>query len=621
MQTFANVLIVLSILAIPLSLAVVVRFWDSGGVRGRMHNNQSDLLEDLKEADIHRLAIENASDGLLIQDMRGHVLWCNPAYCSIHGYSFAEIVGRNPLEFVLPPARTPSAKTIANFRYDPHDVSHTKLSVHENQHKDGHLFWNQLNLSFKTLPDGREYVIMVCRDITGQVEQTQELRRARELLTIQANHDSLTGVSNRAAFLSFFENAFEKRGGDHVGLLHIDLDKFKAVNDTHGHSAGDAVLVHTAASLSNHIREGDIVARVGGDEFVVVCPGIQSLEALGQLAEDMSAAICKPFEWTNCIIQTGASIGAVISSDASRDTEDLLVQADFALYEAKRNGRNQVAQYDTAMHERHARVLRRSTELADAVDTGNIDYYFQPKMDLSTRTVTGFETLARWHHPTEGMVPPDQFLPLAKELGLMGSLDLLSMTAALEQKARLTKAGYRDMRFAFNASPELLAHPDFINRLVWGVEAGGIDRRDIIVEVLETTDFGDTMDKNSYAAIIRDLHHAGFEVYLDDFGIGFAGLSHLAKLDVTGVKIDRSLIKEILTDPTSEKIVRKIVELGLDLGLTVIAEGVEDARTADCLTEMGCSTVQGFWLSAPIPSGDLEGWLACHLNENQARRA
>jgi EAL domain-containing protein (putative c-di-GMP-specific phosphodiesterase class I) len=203
----------------------------------------------------------------------------------------------------------------------------------------------------------------------------------------------------------------------------------------------------------------------------------------------------------------------------------------------------------------------------------------------------------------------------------MGDLDLLSMTAALKEKRRLSLAGFPDINIAFNASPELLAHPEFINRLIWGVEAGGINRGDITIEILESTDFGNVNEPKSHAAIISDLRAAGFQVHLDDFGVGFAGLSHLATLDVTGVIVDRSLIKEILTDETSEKIVRKIIELSNDLGLCIISEGVEYQNTADALQNMGCKVIQGYWLSRPLPHEDLLKWLTDYRQSQLPRRA
>ncbi|MGJ8612090.1 MAG: putative bifunctional diguanylate cyclase/phosphodiesterase, partial [Octadecabacter sp.] len=519
------------------------------------------------------------------------------------------LIGRSPLEHALPDEKRPSPEEIANFRFDPTDPKWDDFELVENQRPDGTMFWNQINVSFVKTADGRENAILMCRDVTEQIKQQADFQQIAKQLEYEATHDAMTDVPNRAAFLTFIEDALSTAGRKTVGLLHIDLDNFKDTNDTHGHSAGDAVLIHTANVIRDNIRSCDLVARVGGDEFVVVCPQTNDLDYLNRFSNVLIDAISEPFEWNGRIFQIEASIGAALSQSTSSTAEDLLVQSDFALYEAKRAGRNQVALYNEDLHERHTQQTRRACELSRAVNKGDLAYCFQPTLSLTTGQITGFETLVRWNHSTDGLIQPDDFLPTVKDLGLLGVMDLWSMNAALSQKRKLNMSGFEHLGIAFNASPELLRHPDFINRLVWGVEASGIRREQITIEVLETTNFGNVAEMSSHAATIRDLRIAGFQVHLDDFGVGFAGLSHLASLDVSGVKIDRGLVTDLLTDDVSRKIVRKIVELSNDLGLTVIAEGVEDSETADALRLMGCGVIQGYWLSKPIPRDDLITWL------------
>lgn len=569
---------------------------------------QKTVSETQRQAEYYRMASEHAPDGIVVQDMSGRILWSNPAFSRIHGRSAEEVRGKHPLEFAMPSDRTPDAEEIAKFSYNLKDKRLDDFEIVENRRANGDLFWNQLSVSFSKFSNGREAAIQVCRDVTKQIEQANVLRKVSHQLEHEARHDGLTGASNRAAFQQYFRQVVDDPDAAPVGLLHIDLDNFKSINDTHGHSAGDAVLVHVAEILQACVRPIDMVARIGGDEFVITCPSVPDLEFLNDVACDLIDKLSKPFEWYNCVITNEASIGAAISGD-SPVAEDLLAQADFALYEAKREGRNRATLYDEAMHERHEAQIVRTQELADAVEAGAMDYFFQPKMDLTSGDIVGVETLIRWNHVDDGLVLPDDFLPMVKGLGLMGGLDLHSMSAALSQKQRLKDAGFNSVGVAFNASPELLAHPDFIDRLIWGADAANLDRSQITIEVLETTDFGNATEATSHAAVIRHLRTSGFQVHLDDFGIGFAGLSHLATLDVTGVKIDRSLVRDLLTEETSQKIVRKIVELSNDLGLMVIAEGVEDSRTALALQEMGCNVIQGYWLSKPMPASALHSWL------------
>nr|WP_252734880.1 EAL domain-containing protein [Octadecabacter sp. B2R22] len=598
--------------------------------RTRQHNSrlrddlrraQRDMVQTLNDSEHYKLACENAPDGIVIQDMQARILWANDSYCHIHGLSREEVIGLNPLEHALPDGNKLSAKEVAEFRFDPKDPKWDSYELVENQRADGTLFWNQISVSFVKTADGQENAILVCRDVTKQVDQQSQLHDISQRLEQQATHDAMTGVPNRGAFLDFIENALVVEGRAPVGLLHIDLDNFKDINDTHGHSAGDAVLIHAANVIQDNIRKCDLVARVGGDEFVVVCPQTTDLVYLKRFSQTIIKAISEPFEWMGRILQVHASIGAALSHSQPSTAGDLLVHSDFALYEAKRSGRNQVVLYDEDLHARHSVQLRHALDLAEAIDAGTLDFYFQPTMDIATQQIVGMETLVRWQHPEDGIILPDDFLPIVKDLGHMGALDLLAMEAALSEKARLNEIGLDHLKVAFNASPELLTHPDFVNRLVWGVEAANINRAQITIEVLENTNFGDVAETTSHAAIISDLRKAGFQVHLDDFGVGFAGLSHLASLDVSGVKIDRSLIGVLLEDSASRKIVRKIVELANDLGLTVIAEGVEDVETARALQNMGCRIIQGYWLSRPLSIEALHNWLRDTVENAPAQHA
>lgn len=577
-----------------------------------LRGTRRDLIRQLREAEHFRMACEHASDGIVIQTLDGVVVWPNPAYCRIMGRGPEEIIGRNPLSYALPKDKTPSKKEIRAFRYDPDDPVFDTLQLFQNRRKNGELFWNQISISFRKSTAGDHHAILICRDVTQQIQQEERLRETRNKLAHEATHDSLTGLSNRAAFLDFTAGALEAAAdtGDRIGLLHVDLDHFKAINDTHGHSAGDAALIHVASALRAEASARSLVARVGGDEFVAVLPEIRRVEDLRQIADHVARAVAEPFDWNDRLITVSCSIGATLQSEGETDPNALLLQADFALYEAKTLGRSRAEIYDEALHSRHVRQSERASELADAVDTGTLDHVFQPIFDLHGQKVQGLETLVRWTHPEDGVIGPDDFLPIADELGLMGALDLGSMSKALEQKHLLDRAGHGDLSISFNASSSLLSHPEFVNRLVWGVEAGGLSREQVAIEVLETTAFGKVTENSSHAATIRDLRDAGFKVYLDDFGVGYAGLAHLAELAVSGVKIDRSLIQNVRAEDTAAKIVRKIIELCNDLGLDVVAEGVEDRQTADALLNMGCTTVQGYWISRPLRPEDLSGWLA-----------
>lgn len=559
-----------------------------------------------RAAELFRLAAENASDGLVVQQMDGTVLWANRAYLKMMGRSPNEVIGKNPLSFALPGEATPSPADIARFRYDTAPAAHDRLQMFRNQRGDGSQFWNQISIGYRPDETGEPHVVLVCRDVSENVAQESNLRAVRDSLAHQASHDGLTGLANRTELIRFVEEAMRhaREKGEFVGLLHIDLDRFKEINDTHGHAAGDRTLQHTADSLCGIIRKGDLVARVGGDEFVVVCPGMPDLQALDQLARSITAAVSRSFEWESIRLTCRASVGCALSDSTDSSPQSLLAKSDFALYEAKRAGRSRVAVYDEGLHQRHTRIQKRAVELREAVEIDALDHMYQPILNLETGRICGFETLVRWQHEVDGMINPADFLPMAEELGILAPLDLSSMKNALAFQSQLAVAGHGDICMSFNASADLLRHPSFINRLVFGAVAAGMDRSKIAIEVLETTVLSDQGDLGSPARIIRDLRDAGFQVYLDDFGMGYAGLAHLAELDITGIKLDKTLVKRMLTNETSGKIVATITELCRDLNLRMVAEGVEDFATAERLRQMGCKMVQGFWLSRPMAPDD-----------------
>jgi len=404
------VVIFIGLIAIALILTPLV--WtlarDKSELGKAVSKLQQDVADTNRQAEYYRVACEHASDGMIVQDKDGLIVWCNPAYCDMHRTTAKKILGRNPLSFALPNEMRQDDATIKN---KPFDLKEGELQLCLNENSEGELFWNQISIAFRRSTDGREHSIAICRDVTEQVEREKAHQEISLRLEHEATHDGLTSVPNRAAFLSFMEYLMEGPKARTVGLLHIDLDNFKSVNDTHGHPAGDAVLVHCAMALRQSIRASDMVARIGGDEFVVVCPDTPDLASLNALCTTLVDVLSTPFEWSNRVLNTEASIGAAFSDGDKFTPEDLLLQADFALYEAKRAGRNRAALYDEDLHNRHTIEIRHSAELAGAIEMGAMDYHFQPTMDLITQQIIGMETLVRWNHPQDGIIPPDQFLP------------------------------------------------------------------------------------------------------------------------------------------------------------------------------------------------------------------
>lgn len=596
---------------------VAVLGWAVGrAVTNRYAHERADALETaytqaLQDGYLIRRVVESTSDGLVVQSISGKIIWVNPAYCQMVMRTPEEMIGRNPLEFVMPLDQQLTKDQIDTWCYDPNDSDELGLQLRRNRRADGREFWNQINASLRTAPDGTQHFILACRDVTEQVDKERELDEVRTKLEYSVAHDDLTGIANRAALLKFTERelAVASETGRRIGMLRIDLDRFKEINDTFGHPAGDAVLKHMSNVFKSKLRKTDMVARVGGDEFVIVCPDIGILDDLEKIATNICRASARPFEWANGTLRCSASFGAALSEPGMLAPDDLMQHSDFALYETKRIGRGGVTTYSEELHQRHSAQMRLREEFARAVRADELTFHFQPTLVLSTGAISGFEALVRWQHPVDGLLMPDVILPIAQELGLMAEIDMCAMRAGLGMKAKLRDAGFADIRVGLNASAEGLLHPDYIANLTALVHDYGFTPQHVAVEVLETVMLDGSVNAGDHARAIADLHKKGFHTLLDDFGIGYAGLSHLAHLELSGVKIDRSLAGRVIEERSSRRIVRTVAELCGDLNLRLIAEGVETREAAKCLHDMGVDVIQGYWLSKPIPQGAVIPWL------------
>ncbi len=558
-----------------------------------------------------RIACQHANDGLVVMNMSGIIQWVNPAYCRIMGYAADEMIGQNPRSFALLPHERPPPGTLVRFRLDADTPGPETLELVENIRKDGSVFWNQISMSFHTTSDGAQYAVVVCRDVSANVENEKQLEATSKELAHIAAHDHLTGAANRAELLRFLKNALKqaKKTGARVGVLHIDLDKFKQTNDMHGHSAGDAVLVATVERLTAEVRDIDLVARIGGDEFIVVCKDLNSLKDLKNIGLALSQAVNKPVPWQKMNLTSQISVGAALSNPAITDPDEMLVQSDFALYDVKRSGRGRVATYSAELHRRHTQVTQRQTDLQAAIRDKAMTFHFQPVVGKEPGVVRGLETLVRWQHPSDGMIPPDELLPIAQSLGLMAELDFLAMNAALDMKSDLNRHGHNDVLVSFNASSELLAHDDFCAALLSGLAFRELSVDDVIVEVLETVLFEDHLTETPFVQKVSDLDAAGIFTVLDDFGSGNAGIAQLARLAIRGVKFDKSLGMRILTDPAMEIVYRTLTQLCMELDLRMVTEGVETEAQVNRLMALGCTNIQGFLISKPMPQDQVFTWL------------
>ncbi|MEP5362090.1 MAG: EAL domain-containing protein [Nitratireductor sp.] len=471
-------------------------------------------------------------------------------------------------------------------------------------------------------------IVGVNWDVSSDILLTEDLRRAKQLTEARnseleatkariehnALHDSLTGLANRRYLDEVLCECSNARGdaSEVTALLHIDLDRFKQINDTLGHAAGDAVLTHAASALADTVEQGDFVARVGGDEFVVLCrravrAGGDPAAALSRLAERIIARIQQPVAYEGHECRIGGSIGVAFAADARLDPKKLLVNADIALYRAKSRGRNRYQFFNEALQAEIVTTKRVADEILTGIERGEFLPYYQPQFDAGTLALIGVEALARWRHPREGMLAPDRFMKIAEELNVVDMIDRMILEQTLADMDTWRKAGLTIPKASVNVSARRLRDEDLVRSLRNLNIAPGI----ISFELVESI-FLDEQDE-IVAWNVDQIKELGIDIEIDDFGTGYASIVSLLKLKPSRLKIDRQFILPIVDDKQRRHLVGSIIEIGSSLGIEVLAEGVETMAHARMLRRLGCHGLQGYAFARPMPADELAGFV-------QARR-
>jgi diguanylate cyclase (GGDEF)-like protein/PAS domain S-box-containing protein len=435
----------------------------------------------------------------------------------------------------------------------------------------------------------------ISRDVTAQI-------LAEEALAHQALHDPVTGLANRLALMDRLSQALLAlhRAPGRVGLLFIDLDNFKMINDSFGHGAGDRLLVEVSQRLSRVSRQGDTVARFGGDEFVLLCSALRDDDDIRLVASRAVRAIGERFDHEGNDFTVTGSIGVVVTDDASADPGELLRQADIAMYEAKSAGRDGFRVFDAKLQDRSQASHEFDSSLRKAIDRHELFLVYQPLFSLGDRSLSGAEALVRWQHPTRGVVPPGDFIPLAEDRGLIGSIDAFVLNEACRQLAEWVAEGEIPAGFTMsvNLSGRQLHDPTLVGRVAASIELHGITPSQLCLEVTETALIGELGEAKATLAALSKL---GVRLALDDFGTGYSTLSHLQRLEVDILKIDRSFVEQIGGSDRDREIIGAITAMAHALGLSVVGEGIETDGQLGELASLGCDEGQGFLLARPQP--------------------
>jgi diguanylate cyclase (GGDEF)-like protein len=446
---------------------------------------------------------------------------------------------------------------------------------------------------------------LVLENVTVRTIAERALRNQAELNEHQALHDALTGLPNRRLFRQRIAQALDDLGGLKTAVLILDLDRFKEVNDTLGHEAGDKLLQELGGRLRNAVRSSDTVARLGGDEFGVLLPRQANVEDVVLTIERIRQAIEEPVIVQGLPLGVEASIGVAFAPDDAVDVESLLRRADVAMYRAKEENAT-YAFHDEAIDRRDPARLLLVGELRRAIRNRELVLYYQPKAALRSGEVASVEALVRWDHPKSGLIPPDEFVPLAERTGLMKPFTSYAIDEALRQCAEWRERGL-DLTVAVNLSMRNLLDVSFPEEVAELLRVRGVEPARLEFEITESTVL---VDPTRSKLVLDRLSAMGVKLSIDDFGTGYSSLAYLKRLPLNELKIDRSFVMHMLENEDDAVIVRSTIDLARNLGLEVVAEGVEDAPTWDALASLGCDVAQGYFLSRPVPAEELGAWLA-----------
>ena len=544
-----------------------------------------------------RLAFESSSVGMYMTSLNpahpGEILRANKAMADLVGIPVAELSGRTILGISHPSDIATAQGNLQEMMDGQVDVVRREKAF---QHANGDVVWAQLSLS-TVETDGERYVIALAEDITAR-------KHAEDALRHQSLHDPLTGLANRSLFRDRLEHALagSTRSARPVGVLYIDLDGFKQVNDSVGHSAGDELLIVAATRLKQATRPGDTVARLGGDEFAILCPDLADPAGLQTVAERVLQTMNAVFPLAAGPHQISASIGLALSTESST-ADALLAIADAGMYNAKKAGKNRVCATPVADQARAARSVRLNGELGAAVEQQQFIMHGQPIIDLATGTTVAVETLIRWQHPTRGLLPPGEFLDIAEHSSHMIALGqrVLAESCRLAATwAELLGPAAPDVHV--NISGRQLESGNFAADVLTALKRYALPADKLILELTESHL---PVIADSLRADLDRLRDRGVRIAIDDLGTGFSSLTRITDLPVDMLKIDLSFISGIGRDIRCDAIVRAILSLGRTLGLSVVAEGVETPQQAQLLRDYGCDTVQGYLYSRPRPEHEL----------------
>jgi len=557
--------------------------------------------QDEEKLRLWATVFENSGEAVVITDPDNRIVLVNHAFSEITGYAAAEVLGQNP-------------RILGSGRHDLAFFQHMWLVLQRDHHWQGEIWDRRKNGEIYPKWLG----ISAVRDTNGQLthyvaifSDISERKAAQDKIEYLAHHDALTGLPNRLLLYDRFAQAAAHADRTHnkVALLFLDLDRFKTINDSLGHPVGDKLLQTLAQRLQACIRESDTISRQGGDEFVVIVTDLRDVDTVASIAQKILEQVGQPVDINGHTLNASFSIGISLYPDDGADFDTLLKKSDTAMYHAKEAGRNAYRFFTEQMNVDALERMLIQNRLRRALEQNEFVLHYQPQIDLASGRVIGAEALVRWNNPELGLVSPNRFIPIAEETGQIVALGAWVMHEACRQAQAWRADGLPALTMAVNVSALQLQRGNFVETVLAALSASGLEASSLELELTESIliqNVEETLDT------VRKLQSLGIKISIDDFGTGYSSLSYLKRFAVDRIKIDRSFVRDISSDPDDAAIVRAIIQMARSLRLITLAEGAETQEQVDFLRREGCEEVQGFFYSRPLTAEHFAGYLARH---------
>lgn len=564
-------------------------------LREALDNRIADLEQSESSLNMAKALIDASMDGIMVTDEYGTILSVNPAFTILTGYSESEALGQKP-------SLLSSGKQGPDFyRMLWSSLKNTGSWQGEiwNRRKNGEVYPEWLTITVvHDARNKRRLYAAIFSDIT-------ERKKSEEIIENLAYYDPLTKLPNRQLLFDRLDVAMAtaKRMQHGLGLMFIDLDLFKRINDTLGHSVGDQVLCEIASRLRHCVREGDTVARIGGDEMIILMTEMEHTDSIHRVVQRIFSALQQSIDVAGHELHITASIGCSTYPQDGADRDTLLKHADTAMYRAKSNGRNSFQLYSADMNRSSMQRLSLESRLHTALSNNELFLHYQPKLELGSNRIVGVEALLRWNDREQGVIPPDQFIPAAEELGLIGKIGAWALQEACQQCKEWHDAGFDDLHVSVNVSPQQFTRRNLTLDVEQALQVSGLPAHKLDLEITESCAIQNLEEVVQPLNVLRER---GITVSMDDFGTGYSSLSMLSQLPLDQLKVDRSFISGIPERNKDQELVSTMVLMAHNLGLNVVAEGIETGTQHDYLKQIGCDQGQGFLFNRPLPPEDIE---------------